>query len=156
MRIPLYSKISLLGHNISIKDRRCHLLLHSLLSEGLPMAYKSCKPDKNSPSKTLVKISAFWLSDSIFQTTNYYPTFCLFWFHQHLLQIEVLPVLPFLLLVLAHRCVFLGQHNGWPEGLPARAVGLHLSLRCPLLGKLYRQCRHLLCLLLSWNGKRKK
>ena len=55
--------------------------------------------------------------------------------------------LPFILLVLDHRFNFPGQHNGWPEGLPARAVGHYLSLQNPLLGKLYRQFRHPLCLL---------
>ena len=55
--------------------------------------------------------------------------------------------MPFLLLVLAHRCVFPGQHNRWPEGLPARAVGRYLSLQRPLLGQLYRKLRHPLCFL---------
>ena len=48
---------------------------------------------------------------------------------------------------IGRHCVFLGQHNGWPEGLPARAVGRYLSHQRPLLGGFYCQCRHPLYLL---------
>ena len=43
--------------------------------------------------------------------------------------------------------MFFRQHNGWPEGLPAWAIGRYLSLLRPLLGQLYCQCRNPLCLL---------